>query len=323
MNTAFLLKGTSADGREYFANSDESQYLYYDSDCSGGNEFSSSWIFGKAVPSTLKDNDLAGDGETCSLRAYVPLDELDAQALPANHPAWRMYCTPEGGNADSAGVKVAVPLTITIVCKTTALTTTTPTTTSTEVTIATWIYPLNVLPITSIGANAGQKTATVHQGASLGPGRVKGTKALQLDGVGTSGRDGQHVSIDGGITVGGNAFTACAWTKWAKFGDHSRVIDLGDGAGSDNILIYNNQGGNTLMWNILHGNTQNLFEVGNKLRLNTWTHVCGTVDSSGTMALLVNGVEQKCTSGRACETSTGKGTKGWKPNRLPRSRAYW
>eukprot|EP00729_Bicosta_minor_P016928 gene16928-biopygen4483 len=186
----------------------------------------------------------------------------------------------------------------------------------------TWTYPLNVLPITSTGENNGQLTATVHAGASLGDGRVAGTKAIQFDGVGKTAADGQHVSIDGGVTVGGSAFTACSWTKWDKFGHWSMVIDIGNGPNSDNIYLANRENTNTLVWQIYRGDTHKYVDIGNILQLNTWTHVCGTVSASGYMAVLLNGVEQKCTGGTACDTSTGMGSKGWTPNRLLRSNAY-
>lgn len=193
--------------------------------------------------------------------------------------------------------------------------------------LVTWYYPFDKLDdggtsVTSTGENTGQLSATVHKGASLGDGRVEGTKALQFDGVGQSRQDGQHVSIDGGITVGGSAFTACAWTKWNTFGYWSRVINFGNGRESDNIYLCNRQTTKTLVWSIRRGKTQKSVYIGNILQPNTWTHICGTVSSSGYMAVLLNGVEQNCTAGTACDTSTGKGTNGWTPNRLLRSKAY-
>ena len=105
--------------------------------------------------------------------------------------------------------------------------------------------------MTSVGTNTGQLSATVHSGASLGPGRFGGgnrSKALSFDGVGTSGSDGQHVSIDGGITMGGGAITACAWVKFKAFGRWSRIIGVGNGIYSDNIYLANRETTNTLEW---------------------------------------------------------------------------
>ena len=76
----------------------------------------------------------------------------------------------------------------------------------------TWTFPFNKFDngtsntaVTSIGANSGQLSATVHNGAVLGPGRLGGggPNALVLDGIGISESDVQYASVDGGITIGG------------------------------------------------------------------------------------------------------------------------
>lgn len=194
--------------------------------------------------------------------------------------------------------------------------------------------------------------------------------------------DGQHVSIDNGVTVGGGAFSVCAWAKWGSFGDYSRVFDFGNGEDSDNIYLANAKTTNTLLWSIRRGGQSRFIEVAKILQLDTWIHVCGTVSSAasetcvsapdyrhpdgencaemasycsgygndrgsqedgrsanqaccecggkddtvegttGHMYLFLDGVEQECTGGSACDTSTGKGSNGWTPSRLHRQNAY-
>jgi hypothetical protein len=89
------------------------------------------------------------------------------------------------------------------------------------------------------------------------------------------------VSIDGGITIGGGAITACAWVEFKTFGDWSRILDVqrhvGNGAYSDNIYLSNRDATNTLGWSIRRGSTYRNVDIGNILELDKWTHVCGTV----------------------------------------------
>lgn len=170
-------------------------------------------------------------------------------------------------------------------------------------------------------------TRTAAAAAVLGQGRFGeegggGPKALAFDGVGTSESDGQHVSIDGGITVGGGAISVCAWAKWSAFGYWSRIVDIGNGASSDNILLANDETTSTLRWHIYRGTTAKYFIIGNILELGKWTHICGTVETTGEMKVYVNGMEQACTDGSACNTATGKGTYGHIPNRLLRKNAF-
>lgn len=200
----------------------------------------------------------------------------------------------------------------------------------------TWTFPLDKLnddesnaTITSIGANTGQLSATVHKGATLGPGRFGegGPKALLFDGVGMSGSDGQHVSIDGGITVGGAEITVCAWANWSAFRGWSRIVDIGNGRDSDNIVLANEVASNNLVWINRHGIghhaiTEKRIDIDGILELDRWMHICGTVEATGEMKVYINGVEQACTDGSACNTTTGKGTKGSTPNRLHRKNAY-
>ena len=93
-------------------------------------------------------------------------------------------------------------------------------------------------------------TGTVHNDAKLGQGRLRGSKALTFDGVGNSNDEsyGQHVSVDGGTTLGGGALTICVHVKYGTFHRYSRIIDFGNGRDSDNIMWYNNPGSSSMVW---------------------------------------------------------------------------
>lgn len=91
VNGAYVLQGTTAGGRDYYLNG-AGQYLYYDSDCSGGAKtwrYPAKWLISDTKPSTTATTDLAGDGRTCLSNAYKA---TSAKTLPAGASVWRMFC---------------------------------------------------------------------------------------------------------------------------------------------------------------------------------------------------------------------------------------
>lgn len=217
----------------------------------------------------------------------------------------------------------------------TVTTTTVPATTArSEPPLQTWTFPLDGFrdgsstAVVSTGANNGQLTATIHKGASFGPGRDAdeggATKALVLDGVGATPSDGQHMSINGGITVGGGAFSLCAWTKWSTITAWERFADIANGASSNNIGFHASTTSCTLIWYILRDGSSKYLAIRDILKVNTWMHICGTVEDNGTMHVYVDGEEQPCAAGSgACDASTGRGSNGWTPKRLHRKNAFF
>lgn len=98
---------------------------------------------------------------------------------------------------------------------------------------------------------------------------------------------------------------------------------LGHGAGGSDIIRLANVGtSHALGWEIRRGKAAKHVAIGDILELGKWTHICGTVEATGEMKVYIDGVEQACTVSSACDTSTGKGTNGWTPNRLHRKNAY-
>jgi hypothetical protein len=197
--------------------------------------------------------------------------------------------------------------------------------------VSTWTFPLNAFgaadtSVTSTGTNPGQWTCTIHEDAVRnavvsGTGRLSGTQVLMLDGVGKSSVSGQHMSVDGGTTVGGAALSVCSWVRWGSFGFWSKIVDFGNGDYNNNIILANYQSTSTLTWTIFRGSTYKDFRAADALELNKWTYICASVELDGTMHLFKNGLKLKCTSGKACDTS-GEGSKGWTPDLLLRSNSY-
>lgn len=179
--------------------------------------------------------------------------------------------------------------------------------------------------MTSVGANTGQLSATVHKGATLGPGRQPWSKTLTFNGIGNSSSDGQHVSIDGGTEIGGGELSICANVKYDSFGYFSRIVDFGNAQGSDNIILYNTGKTSTLEWTILQGSSIRYILVQNFWEIGEWVHACVSIDASGKMRAFKNGVEMNCTSSdpqdNACD-SEGVGSNGHLPKRIVRKNSF-
>ena len=126
------------------------------------------------------------------------------------------------------------------------------------------------------------------------------------------------------MTFGGSALSLCAWAKWSAFGLGSRIASFGNEPSTADRIIFHHFGtSDRLGWSVYHNNGEyrNVY-TGSVLKRDIWTHVCGTVDTLGSMQIFVNGVEEPCIDGKACEKDTGKGGNGWVPNRMLRKNAY-
>lgn len=168
-----------------------------------------------------------------------------------------------------------------------------------------WYLPLSSFSdgaagtkVTSVGTNPGQWTGTVHNGAVLGPGSEwpasADSAALEFSG-GTWKSNRQHVSIDGGVTIGGKGLTLCFNVKFDSFDDWSRIVDFANGpiksAGNDNIIVFNSGKTSTLSFNIVTGSgAQRSISVDNFWEIGDWVHTCVSVDDLGIMRAFKNGV---------------------------------
>ena len=74
-----------------------------------------------------------------------------------------------------------------------------------------------------------------------------------------------------------------------SFNSWSRILDIGNGAGSDNILLANAGQTSSLALTSMIGSSDKQVAAVNAIPLNTWTHLCATLDATGKVALYVNG----------------------------------
>ncbi|WP_196885297.1 LamG-like jellyroll fold domain-containing protein [Aureivirga sp. CE67] len=82
-----------------------------------------------------------------------------------------------------------------------------------------------------------------------------------------------------------------AWVYYDTFGNWSRVIDFGNGPGSDNILIANEGTTQHLVFSTRNGSESKTIKAENVLVEKTWMYISGSVDASGNGKLYLNGEE--------------------------------
>lgn len=92
-------------------------------------------------------------------------------------------------------------------------------------------------------------------------------------------------------------FTIIAWVNVSSYVNWERIIDFGNGAGVNNVLLAASDGvtGNPSLSTSEFG--FNLTATGTTLPLNTWTHVVGRLTSNGTASIWVNGTSVVSYSG--------------------------
>ncbi|HTH32730.1 MAG TPA: LamG domain-containing protein, partial [Lacibacter sp.] len=80
------------------------------------------------------------------------------------------------------------------------------------------------------------------------------------------------------------------WVKWGAFNTWSRLIDMGNGSGSDNLLFANEGTTNALRFEVYKGASQQGISGPANLVTGRWYHVAVTQNGSGVTTLYVDGV---------------------------------
>ncbi|MEZ4732592.1 MAG: FG-GAP-like repeat-containing protein [Caldilineaceae bacterium] len=109
--------------------------------------------------------------------------------------------------------------------------------------------------------------------------------ALQFDGT------DDYVALPAMEVNFSTGFTVEAWARYNEFHRWSRIIDLGNGAGRDNILFANRDFSNDLVFEIHTDSGASTLTAVNALDVDTWIHLAATIDSQGNAKLYKNGVE--------------------------------
>ncbi|WP_072926401.1 LamG domain-containing protein [Microcystis aeruginosa] len=80
-----------------------------------------------------------------------------------------------------------------------------------------------------------------------------------------------------------------AWVWYDSFQSWSRIIDFGNGAANENILLCNERSSNTLRFGIYRQSTEQLVAATGALETKKWIHIAATIDASGMATLYKNG----------------------------------
>ncbi|MEO0842161.1 MAG: LamG-like jellyroll fold domain-containing protein, partial [Cyanobacteria bacterium J06643_5] len=119
-------------------------------------------------------------------------------------------------------------------------------------------------------------------------GKARSSTALVLDGK------NDYVELPEMKTDFSKGFTVEAWVYYDSFKKWSRIIDFGEGAGQENILLANYGTTSKLVLDIYRENQENQSKplaAADVLEKNKWIHLAATVDSSGNAKLFKNGEE--------------------------------
>ncbi len=126
---------------------------------------------------------------------------------------------------------------------------------------------------------------TLSGSASWGTSRAGSGTAFEMDGTSGSG----EIS---GLQTGGE-MTISTWVRYDSFSQSwSRIIDFGDGAGSENILLAHIGTTSDLGFHVIDsGGTTHALNISNFFTAGEWVHITATVDSAGLMTVYKDGVE--------------------------------
>jgi hypothetical protein len=84
-------------------------------------------------------------------------------------------------------------------------------------------------------------------------------------------------------------FSAGVWAYPTSFTNWERFFDFGNGASSDNIVLYRSGGSNDLLYSVFNGSSATTITAANAIELNKWQYFAVTESANGTTTLYKNG----------------------------------
>lgn len=121
------------------------------------------------------------------------------------------------------------------------------------------------------------------------PAFAQSNYALSMNGTSTSYANLGTINPTGNFSTG---LTIECWVKWGSFNSWSRLLDMGNGEGSNNILFANQGTSNNLRFEIYTApGTQTGISGPANLVAGRWYHVAVTVDGSGNARMYTDGVQ--------------------------------
>jgi len=144
--------------------------------------------------------------------------------------------------------------------------------------------------------NLGADTMGAYNGTLMGaplpvqvPGRIGG--ALDFEST-----QGNYVDLPDGMANFTNGITVAAWVKYESYSNWNRIIDFGNGAGNNNIVLARRGGEPNGRWEVFNtaGGTETHDFSNNPLLNGQWYHVAATIAPGATNAsvstVYINGV---------------------------------
>lgn len=98
-----------------------------------------------------------------------------------------------------------------------------------------------------------------------------------------------HVNIPSNVVDFSNGFTLSVWAKPTQAGNWARFLEFGSGTPQDNITFGRWGEGDTLVFEVYHGQEYHTVEVKEVIELNTWQHFVATCDHHGYATIYCNG----------------------------------
>ncbi len=102
---------------------------------------------------------------------------------------------------------------------------------------------------------------------------------------------GSHVALPPMNPDFSQGLTIEAWVRHDAFANYSRVLDMGNGQDSDNIVLANTGTTNDLSFHVFQNANHLLLNAPGVLTAGVWQHVAATVDASGYGRIYRNGVQ--------------------------------
>lgn len=100
---------------------------------------------------------------------------------------------------------------------------------------------------------------------------------------------GQYLELPDTTIVFNDGLSISAWVYYNEFAHWSRIIDFGNGAGVDNIILANQGTSDDLNLSIRAGGSNIGMTVENVLETDQWMHIAATVGTDGTATIYING----------------------------------
>lgn len=110
------------------------------------------------------------------------------------------------------------------------------------------------------------------------------------DGVASFDGIDDHINVSDFSMDFSNGFTFQTWVKFNSYTNYSRIMDFGNGPGSENILIANVALTSDLLFFVNKDGVDQSITVTNPNPLGEWLHIAWTIDNNDNAKIYLNGV---------------------------------